>query len=101
MSDNTNGLVEVFGYRSFPQGNRLGYFKVKCYLGSQDWLDTDSWKLMKNVNPTQPDEFYILPPSEKDPKGGFRNYASYSLGLKELITQKAIQLYKSSTPTSQ
>lgn len=92
--------VEVFGYRNFPQGNRLGYFKVKCLLGSSEWIDVDSWKLMKNTNPTMPDEYYVLPPSEKDKDGKFRNFATLSLGLKELITQKAIALYKSSTPAT-
>lgn len=95
-----NQSIEVFGYRNFPHGSRLGYFKLKIYISENDWIDVDSWKLMKNTNPTMPDEYYVLPPSEKDKDGKFRNFASYSQGLKELITQKAIVLYKSNTPVT-
>lgn len=99
MDENNNDLssqVEVFGFRQFPGGNRLGYFKIKIYVSNSDWFDVDSFKLMANTDTTKPDEYYVLPPAEKDKNGGFRNYAQYSLGLKQYITKKAIELYKSS-----
>ena len=92
---NNQVMCEVFGMRIKPDDNnkRLAFFKIKLYVGENDWIDIDNFKLQRDLKTS---DLYILPPAEKSLlTGKWMSTVFYSDGLRNVILEKATKLYES------